>query len=581
MKKKLIAVLLTCAMALSVIACGSTDEPAASSGTDSSASAATDTGRTDAAATDSASAATADDAQASAIPGFENGKFTETRHISVEVYDRGNDGGTDPTDNMYTDYIKKGMLDTYNVEVEFVAVPRWTEVDEINNLLAAGTAPDICLTYDYPTVLAYADMGGVLNMADYVDPYRDLLPHLWDWLGEDNIYYDKDPNTGVIWALEGKRANIRRINTFVRKDWLDALGMAAPTTEDEFYEMLIAFRDNADTLLGADADKMVPFSMSYDIGWRAANLIESYLDPNMTDKEFYVNGFDDRKLTENGTKEAIRTLNKWYNEGLIWKDFALYGSGDTTEEDMVKSGYVGSFIHGWDYPYQTGAQVDVTMKSIVGDQAEFIAIDCFKNSAGDYAKFSYSTAGDRKIFFPSTNDEPLASMLYLDWISDPEHVEYLQIGDEGQTHKVLDNGAIAVIAAQAPYIQNSGQNIDMTITCNGLNLSSEELTLKSMANNYAGIDPDVVMTAMQVCLNDSIIPKAVNVGTIEAEAGLGNALSGKRDILLDNAVVAPVDQFDAVWDAAMEDYMSSGGKQIRDEREEKWNATFGDQVMLP
>ena len=74
------------------------------------------------------------DAVAAAVESGEivDGKFVETRHITVEVYDRGNDGGTDPTDNMYTDYIKKGMLEDHNVEVEFVAVPRWTETDERN-----------------------------------------------------------------------------------------------------------------------------------------------------------------------------------------------------------------------------------------------------------------------------------------------------------------------------------------------------------------------------------------------------------------------------------------------------------------
>ncbi len=510
-----------------------------------------------------------------------DGKFTETRHITVEVYNRENDGGTDPTDNMYTDYIKQGMLDTYNVEVEFVSVPRWTEVDELNNLLAAGTAPDICLTYDYPTILAYADMGGILDIGDMVEENKDILPNLWNWLGDENINYDKDPNTGVLYAIEGKRANIRRINTFVRKDWLDKLGLKEPTTEQEFEEMLIAFRDNAELLLGEDASHMVPFSISYDVGWRAANLIESYLDPKESDKEFYINGFDDRKFTENGTKEAIRVLNKWYNEDLIWKDFALYGSGDTTEEDMIKAGYVGAFIHGWDYPYQTGAAVTVTLQGIVGEEANYVAVDCFKNSEGKYAKYSYSTAGDRKIFFPVTNDEPLASLLYLDWISDPEHIEYLQLGEEGHTYEKLENGAVAVIAAEAPYIQNSGQNIDMTITCNGLKLENEELTLKSIANNYAGVDEDIVYIAMEKCLNDSIIPKAVNVGTIESEAGLGNMLSQKRDVVFDTAIIASEEDFDKVWDDGMADYMASGGQAIHDERKEKWEATYGTADMLP
>ena len=43
------------------------------------------------------------------------------------------------------------MLRDHNVEVT-CARPRWTEVDVLNNLLAAGDAPDICVTYSYPTI---------------------------------------------------------------------------------------------------------------------------------------------------------------------------------------------------------------------------------------------------------------------------------------------------------------------------------------------------------------------------------------------------------------------------------------------
>lgn len=79
---------------------------------------------------------------ASADDGFVDGKFTETRHITVEVYNRYNDGGSDPTSSVYAQYIKQGMLDKYNVDVELVSVGRWTEVDDLNNLLATGDAPD-------------------------------------------------------------------------------------------------------------------------------------------------------------------------------------------------------------------------------------------------------------------------------------------------------------------------------------------------------------------------------------------------------------------------------------------------------
>lgn len=576
MKKKIIALVLACSMVLSLAACGGSDNSAAETETKTE----TETEEKSDATAETADATT--DAAADPTNGeVVDGKFVETRKITVEVYDRGNDGGSDPTNNMYTEYIKNGVLEDLNIEVEFVAVPRWTEVEQINNLLAASDAPDVCYTYDYPTIQTYANMGGVIDLGQYVDTYKELLPNLWSWLGETNIYWDKDPAAGTIWALEGKLAVSNRINTFVRKDWLEKLNLEVPTTKAEFEEVLIAFRDNADTLLGADADKMIPYSVSYDVGWRAATLIESFIDPNISDKEYYVNGFDDRKVTQNGTKEAVKLLNKWYNDGLMWEDFALYGSGDTTEDDMMKAGYVGAFTHNWDYPFRNGEDsINANLARLVGEDAEFIAIDPFEDSQGTHTKF-VSGPIDRKIFFPSTNEEPLASLMYLDWISNPEHIQYLQIGDEGVTHEVLEGGAIATMAATGDAIQNSGMNIDYTMTCNGLKLVDDALTVTSRAYTYANVNPETVAEADKICNTDMKVGKNVNVGAIAAEEGMGTALAEKRDILYDTAVVAPVDQFDSVWDSGMADYLSAGGQAIMDERAEKWTATFGDTDMLP
>lgn len=574
MKKKVLSILLAGSMVLSMAACGSSDSGAASTAASASSSAASTQASSSAAASSEAAGKTSSE--------LTDGKFAETRHITVEVYDRGNDGGSDPTNNMYTEYIKKGMLEDHNVEVEFVKVPRWTEVEELNNLLAAGSAPDICVTYSYPTILTYAQMGGVTDLSSYVADYADDIPNLWEWLGDTNMYWDQDPTDGTLWAIEGKLATTNRVNTFVRQDWLDQLGLKAPTTTEEFEAMLTAFKDNADKLLGADASKLIPYSVSYDVGWRAATLIESFIDPKISDKEYYINGFDDRKLTQNGTKDAVKLLNKWYNAGLMWDNFALYGSGDTTEDDNMKAGYVGAFTHNWDYPFRNGEDsINANLARNVGEDAKFVAIDPFDDAAGTHTKYVSSTAGDRKIFFPNTNDEPLASMLYLDWISQPEHIEYLQIGDEGVTHNVLESGAIQTVAATGDAIMNSGMNIDYTITCNGLNLSTQELTDLSKAYSYAEIDPALVEEANKIAQTDKKPAKNVNVGAIESESGVGDTLSAKRDQAYDNAVIAAEADFDKVWEEQLSDYLNAGGQAIMDERAAKWEQYFGTSDMLP
>ena len=172
-------------------------------------------------------------------------------------------------------------------------------------------------------------------------------------------------------------------------------------------------------------------------------------------------------------------------------------------------------------------------------------------------------------------------MLYLDWISDPEHIEYLQKGDEGVTHNVLPDGAIEIIAAEGDAIMNSGQNIDYTITCNGLHFSDDALTNLSMAHSYAGVDPADVETALKLSMTNPRYEKNVKVAPIAAEDGMGEALSSKRDIVYDTALAASTDAFDSTWDTAIADYLSSGGQAIIDERTSAWEAVYGGSESLP
>ena len=513
--------------------------------------------------------------------GFVDGKFTETRHITVEIYNRNNDGGTDPTNNVWTEYLKKGMLEKYNVEVEYVSVGRWTEVDDIAQLLADGQAPDISYTYGANTIITYANMKdadgnpGVIDLAPYLDEYKDYTQNIVALLGgEENLLYDKDPVTGSVWMIEGVRADTSRITTFIRKDWCDKLGLALPTTEEEFYNCLVAFRDNAETLLGADAAKMIPYTTSTDIGWRNDLLASSKVANAVDDETLFVYGYDDRHLLYPGYKEGIRVLNKWYNEGLVWKDFGLYNDS-TQEDDNMKAGYVGAFMHNWDYPFRNGEDcINLNLQRNVGEDAMFVPIDCFPDDSGVTKKFLGAAVGsDRKIFFPSTNKEPLASLLYVNFISDPETIKYLQTGLEGTSFEMTEDGAYQILPATGEWVKNSGNNIDYTMTCNGLYLG--DATGKTTALSYPGIPAEIVIQANEFGKNNGRYPAHFNVGTIESETEVGTSLSEKRDELFTKAVTASVEEFDAVYDDLLQAYLDMGGQEIIDERIQKLAEIYG------
>ena len=508
--------------------------------------------------------------------GFVDGKFTTTRHITVEIFNRNNDGGSDPTNNVWTEYLKKGMLERYNVEVEYVSVGRWSEVDDLNNLLAIGDAPDICYTYSAPTILNYAGMGGVIDLAPYLEEYGDYLGDLKALIGAENLFYDQDPATGTVYMLQGAMPNNGRITTFVRQDWLNKLGLAAPTTTQEFHDMLVAFRDNAELLLGADADKMVPYTTSTDIGWRNDLMSISFVPDDVSDETLYVYGYDDRHLLYPDYKEGIRTLNAWYNEGLVWKDFALYT--DSTEEDnMMKAGYVGAFMHNWDYPFRNGEDsIAANLIRNVGEDAMYVPVDCFQNDAGITRKFLGSVVGsDRKSFLPATCDEPLAALMYINFISSAETIKYLQTGLEGTNYELTADGAYQILPATGEWVKNSGNNIDYTMTCNGLYLG--DATDASTALSYPGIPAEIVTEANALSKTNGRIAKHYNCGAIEAENDVGTSLTSKRDALLTKAVTASVDNFDAEFDAGMSDYLASGGQAIIDERIEKLAEVYGIQ----
>lgn len=508
-------------------------------------------------------------------PEIVDGRFVTTRQITVEVYDRANDGGSTPEDNFYTNFIKEGMLRDHNVAVTFVPVGRWTEDVDINNLLASSTAPDICVTYNYPAILSYANMGGVIDLAPLLEEHKNLLPNLWGLLGETNLYWNRDPEKGTVWAIEARLNNNQRINTFVREDWLTTLGLAEPTTLAEFEAMLKAFKDNAELLLGENASQMIPFSTSFDVGWRADHLLTSFVPSNLTDKEFYIHDFDDRHLLYQGYKEGVRKLNEWYNADLMWNDFALYGAGDKTEDNLIKSGFVGAFIHNWDYPYRDGEEgIHYNLQTGIGPQAAFIAVEPFQNDAGEHRKF-LSNPIDRKVFLPATNDEPLASMLYIDWISKFENRFFLQFGEEGVTHEITADGVYKTLSVTGEKIMNSSANIDYTITINGRDAGDPEATAKSIALGYGGVEPRFIEKAFAVSVHDGYIVPHFNCGEIKSEEGMATPLKEKRDALFAQAVTAPVDQFDAVWDAGMEDYMASGGQAIIDERAAAFEKYYG------
>jgi putative aldouronate transport system substrate-binding protein len=491
----------------------------------------------------------------------------EYSEITVEVFDRGTDGGkTDPTNNFYTDWIKAKLLEDENIGVNFVAVSRWEETDQLNNLMAAGTAPDVCLTYSGDLIANYRDLGGLADLAPYVDT---LLPDLKAFLGADLALEGRDmimrnvnTETGQLFSIPARRMNTAGANTFIRKDWLDKLGLPVPTTTQEFYDALVAFKTQDPGGLGKD--KVVPFTMTSDVRWRASTLIESFIDPTISKKDRWVNSVVDRNFLLPGYKEGVRFLNKMYNEGLVDTQFALYND-DNDSDNLIKSGMVGAFIHNWDQAYRDTPGLLRDLKVNVPD-AEIVTVDCFKNSAGVTEKFTYDAAGVN-MFVPASSKNVEGALRYINWLSKFENRYFLQIGEEGVTHELVD-GVPKMIAATNEKIMNSAQNIDYTIMINGLDVGDESKFAQALAQSYT-VDPQLITDAYENSMRNGR-PSTIVPVVLSASGPVSQTLTDMGKTILAEAVTCKPADFDATWDANIQEWLAAGAQSVIDERAAKY-----------
>ncbi|MEG2583699.1 MAG: extracellular solute-binding protein, partial [Oscillospiraceae bacterium] len=141
---------------------------------------------------------------------------------------------------------------------------------------------------------------------------------------------------------------------FVRKDWLDTLGLKEPTSVDEYYNVLKAFR-NGDPNGNGKADEIPYFNRNASAGWEeSVSSLYIFWDAY---KSWHVR---DGKIvygpTEPQYKTAIENISKWYSEKLI--DPEIYTRGNKAR-DILLADNTGGSTHDW---FGSTAQLNDTLK---------------------------------------------------------------------------------------------------------------------------------------------------------------------------------------------------------------------------
>ena len=487
--------------------------------------------------------------------------------ISVMVFNRGTDGGkTNPVNNAWTDWIKQKVLEDENINVSFINIPRDQDTQSLINMLAAGGAPDICYSYSTDMINHFGELGGLFDMAPYIDTH---LKDYKEFLGMDPnvpdqhlIYRMRDSLTGRIYMIPGRYLYTASQNLFIRKDWLDKLGLPLPSTKEEFYNALVAFKERDPGNVGRN--RVIPFTMTIDVRWTAGIILDPFIDPYMNTDERWINTVIDRYNLLPGYKEGFRFLNKMFNGGLIDKDFPLHRTNEAPD-NLIKSGVVGSLAGNWDHIYRENTKVLEDLKRNVPG-AQLVPVDTIQSIDGLTHKRG-SPPTSLMWFIPKSAKNPQAAMRYANWLARFENYHFLQFGHEGINHEIVD-GIPRLIQTSGQWIQNSAGNGDYAFNLNGYDLGDDELNIKVLANSY-GWPPETILEAYRISSTNAA-PGPFVPAKLTAAAPFQQILTDKANVFNIQSVITKPENFDQTWDEGIKDWLASGAQAIINERREKF-----------
>ncbi|MEJ8304299.1 extracellular solute-binding protein [Saccharibacillus sacchari] len=479
--------------------------------------------------------------------------------LKVEVFDRGNSPSPYTiTNNWLTQYVQKEFGDPNNIDVEFVPIQRSEETTKLNVLMAsASDVPDIVFVYDSSVFFRYAQQGGLTDVGPLLEEHGSNLK---SYLGDDTLKFGQ--LEGTQFAIPGKRAITARYNSYIRQDWLDKLGMKAPTTTDELYETLKAFKEKDP---GGVGSKVIPMGMALAPA-QYEPLIYSFIKPvqgDLTYSQRY-----ELPLHE-GFKDAMQFLNKLYNEGLISQDFSLDEEREQLNKDF-QNGLTGFMTEDVGQILYADGTLENLYKNL--PDSKVVALDAYTNDNADgkHIKSRYGTNG-LYIMIPKSSKRSVEAVKYLDWMTSGDNLLTMSNGVEGENYDMTDG--IPVIKEDAAQdikdrVYNAG---DMAIMANGKVIGDQEMNEKAWIAGFPKNNQELMRASIDVANADTVGPIIFD-RPIEAESKYGTALNDKLKIIIVQSAMAKPDQFEAVYEREMNDYMNIGGSALKEELEQALQA---------
>jgi putative aldouronate transport system substrate-binding protein len=347
--------------------------------------------------------------------------------------------------NMNTNSMTKYMEEKTNIHIEWDLSANLGETRAI--ILASGDYPDVFFSSGISKTdeMIYGSQGAFLPLNDLIDKYGVELK---------KAFQDIKHLRSTITAADGNIYSLPMVSEtyhgwfgakmWINTEWLNQLGMKQPTTTEEFYQMLIKFRDNDPNNNGIKDE--IPLSAIGSTGKDYS--IEPYLmSAFITDvgslriMQPYEEGNLDVVSNKPEFKTGLEYLHKLYKEDLVDPE-------TFTQDTQILRTKCEKNIVGCAPALHPGGITDRT-----GEQyKKFDPVPPLKGPDG----LQSTPAHTNSVFtgyYVITNKckNPEAAFRWADWLFSEEALYWTILGKEGEDWVKAEPGELAINGKQAKY----------------------------------------------------------------------------------------------------------------------------------
>ncbi|NLB39404.1 MAG: extracellular solute-binding protein [Clostridiales bacterium] len=524
-------------------------------------------------------AATAEAAPGASPEGME--PFENRVKITVPVYDRSKEGYPAVDDNYWTRWVQKEFGDKYNVDVEYIAIPRGDVMTKYSLLIAGGDTPTILMEYDYPKVAQWANDGAMAEID--LEEFAKVAPTYYQAMVNNNQlgYTDINGKTYFVLTERPYYNTTFTYATFLRKDWLDQLGKSVPETYAEYVDVVKAIQD-----AGLSAN---PIGLSLPKTAYVTNF--AFRDFPVDEAEWAMHSsLGTASLTWEPTYRLLKRQNAEYNQDFFSSEYDL----DTAEVGGGSSQWQTDFINGKVFAYGGYMSANGSWRVAFYENnpdARLVVSSPYQvveEGVADYPQIRADNPFGMIVGFSSqaTPDQLKAAWMLMEWMIQPETLFVLENGVEGVTYVMGEDGLPQVNGDyRGPEMLNHNMNIDMTCLVHAskklgtIEQTIEAISPKGIPQDFTQELIDYYYKLREIADKGWAYSDPVFAVAVESESEYtASLLSLYQEYSVALTKCAP-EEFDAKYEEFKQKYLDAGYQEIIDERKAAYDA--GQTTKLP